>query len=523
MQRIPSAGTAISRAAAAEIPSRMHRPDRALAALAALPMSMRPRTQTAIIIARLRSKTARILHSIKNPFRLRRLLHRRIPYNPPQKRWRAHSHKPRLLAPASSPTLRAKLPCRPAPDVHRATWQRRRTMQRPRQQKPRPARRIIVRTLHSPSWAARSHRIRSRNRPYIPSRNPIRAAAHRYRITLAWFRSVRQEKRQAKIRRAVPISRPAAQESRITAATRRDRRHRPNPHSSAAPLCSRLTHSGAHQIQPRPMQRQTLWLRRPALRAARHSLSAAQEKVRCSLRIQKRRSSAVPLCRLRTWQARSQQQNIQLLLLLRGSAWQEIRPRRTAAYSQHLHQAVRQENSQLPIRQMAPVLHRSAIPQEMARGHSNRVAHRIRRRPVRQEHSAHPSAGVIPSRCTRRRAFPQMELPRTRSRSTFPPSSPAARRSRQAEPVWMAAPQIGSIRLPQRRLPTAKLVHLRARPRGLMRRVRRNNALRSAQFPRKAAAQKSRYRRLAHIRLLFPPLLPNGRAGNRPPQLLWAA
>ena len=276
-------------------------------------------------------------------------------------------------------------------------------------------------------------------------------------------------------------------------------------------------------MRPRQMQCQTILHLRLPLREVRHSLSAAQEKVRCSLRIQKRRSSAVPLCRLRTWQARSQQQNIQLLLLLRGSAWQEIRPRRTAAYSQHLHQAVRQENSQLPIRQMAPVLHRSAIPQEMARGHSNRVAHRIRRRPVRQEHSAHPSAGVIPSRCTRRRAFPQMELPRTRSRSTFPPSSPAARRSRQAEPVWMAAPQIGSIRLPQRRLPTAKLVHLRARPRGLMRRVRRNNALRSAQFPRKAAAQKSRYRRLAHIRLLFPPLLPNGRAGNRPPQLLWAA
>ena len=72
-----------------------------------------------IIIARLRSKTARILHSIRNLFRLRRLLHRRIPYNPPPKRWRAHSLKPRLLAPASSPTPRAKPPCRPAPDVHR--------------------------------------------------------------------------------------------------------------------------------------------------------------------------------------------------------------------------------------------------------------------------------------------------------------------------------------------------------------------------------------------------------------------
>ena len=169
MRHIPSAGTAISRAAAAEIPSRMHRPDRALAALAALPMSMRPRTQTAIIIARLRSKTARILHSIKNLFRLRRLLHRRIPYNPPPKRWRAHSLKLRLPELASSQTPHGKQPCRPAPDVRRVMWQRQ------RQEKQRPMRRIIVRILLSPSWAARPRRIRSRNRPYIPSRNPIRA------------------------------------------------------------------------------------------------------------------------------------------------------------------------------------------------------------------------------------------------------------------------------------------------------------------------------------------------------------
>lgn len=206
MRHIPSAGTAISRAAAAEIPSRMHRPDRALAALAALPMSMCPRTQTAIIIARLRSKTARILYSIKNLFRLRRLLHRRIPYNPPPKRWRVHSRKPRLLAPANSPTLRAKLLCRPVPDVHRATWQRRRTRLRPQRQKPRPVRRIIPQELRSLSWAARARRTRSRSRPYIPSRNPIRAAAHRCRITAARFRSARQEKRQAKIRCAVPVS-----------------------------------------------------------------------------------------------------------------------------------------------------------------------------------------------------------------------------------------------------------------------------------------------------------------------------
>ena len=89
----------------------------------------------------------------------------------------------------------------------------------------------------------------------------------------------------------------------------------------------------------------------------------------------------------------------------------------------------------------------------------------------------------------------------------------------------MAALQIGSILrlqrryLRQRRLPTAKLVRLRARPRGLMQRVRQNSTLRSAQFPRKAAAQKS-HRKLLRIRL---PLLPNGRAGNRRPRLLWAA
>ena len=277
------------------------------------------------------------------------------------------------------------------------------------------------------------------------------------------------------------------------------------------------------------MQCQTILHLRLPHPEARHSLSAVQEKVRCSLRIQKRRSSAVPLCRLRTWQARSQQQIIRLRLLLRGSAWQEIRPRRTAAYSQHLHQAVRQENSQLPIRQMAPVLHRSAIPQEMARGHSNRVAHRIRRRPVRQEHSAHPSAGAIPNLCSRRRAFQRMETPRSRSRTMFQPSSPAARCSRPAEPAWMAALQIGSIPHPQRRyprqrrLPTAKLVRPHVRPRGLMQRVRQNSTLRSAQFPRKAAAQKSRHRKLLRIRLLFPLHLPTGRAENRLPQLLWAA
>ena len=276
-------------------------------------------------------------------------------------------------------------------------------------------------------------------------------------------------------------------------------------------------------MRPRQMQCRTILFCRLPLRAARHSLSAAQEcqtirtVARYEIRKQNPFSSAVPLCRLRTWQARSQQQIIRLRLLLRGSAWQEIRLCRTAAYSQHPYQAVRQENSQILIP------HPPAIPQELVRGRSNQVARRIRQSPVQQERSARPSADAIPSPCSRRPAFPRMEIPRSHSRIMFLPSSPAAQCSRPAESVWMAAPQIGSIRLTQHRLPTAKPVRLRARPRGLMRHVRQNSALRSAQFPHKAAAQKSRYRRLAHKLLLFPPLLPNGRAGNRRPHLLWAA
>ena len=277
-------------------------------------------------------------------------------------------------------------------------------------------------------------------------------------------------------------------------------------------------------MRPRQMQCQTILHLRLPLCAVRHNLSAAQEKVRCSLRIQKRRSSAVPLCRLRTWQERRpRQQNIRLCRYPLNPVWQEIRLCRTAARRQLLHKTVWQENSQILIP------HPPAIPQELVRGHSNRAVRRIRQRPVQQERSAHPSADAIPSLCSRRRAFPRMETPRSRSRTMFQPSSPAARCSRPAERAWMAALQIGSILHPQcrhlrqRRLPTAKLVRLHVRPRGLMQRVRQNSTLRSAQFPRKAAAQKSRYRRLAHKLLLFPPLLPNGRAGNRRPRLLWAA
>lgn len=281
-------------------------------------------------------------------------------------------------------------------------------------------------------------------------------------------------------------------------------------------------------MRPRQMQCRTVLHLRLPHPEARHSLSAVQEKVRCSLRIQKRRSSAVPLCRLRTWQARSQQQNIQLLLLLRGSAWQEIRLCRTAAHRQFPHKTVWQENSQLPIRQMPPVLHRSAIPQELVRGHSNRAVRRIRQRPVQQERSARPSADAIPSLCSRRRAFPRMETPRSHSRTMSPRSRPAARCSRPAESVWMAAPQIGSILHPQcrylrqRQLPTAKPARLLARLRGLNRRIQPSSALRSARSPHRAAAQEKRHRRLLHSPHLRPVLL-TGKAGNRLSQLLWAA
>lgn len=279
-------------------------------------------------------------------------------------------------------------------------------------------------------------------------------------------------------------------------------------------------------MRPLQMQCQTILHLRLPHPEARHSLSAAQEcqtirtVARYEIRKQNPFSSAVPLCKLRTRQARSQQQNIRLHQFLRDPVWQEIRLCRTAAHRQFPHKTVWQENNQILIP------HRPAIPQELVRGLSNRAVRRIRQRPVQQEHSARPSAGVIPSPCSRRRAFPRMETPRSRSRTMFQPSSPAARCSHPAEPAWMAALQIGSILHPQCRhlrqhhLPTAKLVRLRARPRGLIRRVKRSSALRSAQFPHKAAAQKSRYRRLAHKLLLFPPLLPTGRAENRQ---LWAA
>ncbi len=177
---------AISRAAAAENPSRAYQLALTLAA-AIRPMSMRLRMQTAIIIARLRSKAAQALHPVRNLFPRRLLRHRRILYRLPPKRWQAHFLKLRLQELASSQTPREKQPYHPAPDAHRAMWQRQRTMQHPLQEKQRQARRIITQELRSPARAARLRRIRSRNRPYIPSRNPIRAAARRCRITAELF------------------------------------------------------------------------------------------------------------------------------------------------------------------------------------------------------------------------------------------------------------------------------------------------------------------------------------------------
>ena len=138
------------------------------------------------------------------------------------------------------------------------------------------------------------------------------------------------------------------------------------------------------------------------------------------------------------------------------------------------------------------------------RGRSNRAARRIRQRPVRQERSARPSADAIPSRCSKRRAFLRMAPPRSRSRIMFLRSSPAARRSPHPQHRYLR----------QRRLPTAKLVCLRARPHGLMQRVRQNSALRSAQSLRRTAAQKSRYPRQRHsptAKLVHPRTRPRGR------------
>lgn len=59
-----------------------------------------------------------------------------------------------------------------------------------------------------------------------------------------------------------------------------------------------------------------------------------------NISIQKPRSSAVPLCKLQTWQARSQQQIIRLRLLLRDPVWQEIRLCHTAAHRQFPHKTV---------------------------------------------------------------------------------------------------------------------------------------------------------------------------------------
>ena len=183
---------------------------------------------------------------------------------------------------------------------------------------------------------------------------------------------------------------------------------------------------------------------------------------------------------------------------------------------------VRQEYGQLPTRQRARVLHRVAIPQEMVRSHSTQAVHGIHQRPVRQERSAHPSADAIRSLHSRQRTFLRMETPRSHSKITFLPASQMTRCSRPADARKVAL-HSGSSPCPQCHPPTVKLIDLRARPRVLTQYVPQSSTLHSTQCLRKAAAQKGRRRRPAHILPLLLPFLLNGRAGNRLPRLPQAA
>ena len=204
-------------------------------------------------------------------------------------------HKPRLLAPASSPTLRAKLLCRPAPDApgHMAA---------PKNHAAPTAAKNLARCAVSSrrSFAARHGRrghaehAAGADRTF-PVGIPIRAAAHRCRIMLELFCSVRREngrpKSIAHYRSADRSRRKVVSQQQRTGG----RRCRPSLHNSAAPLCNRLTHSEAHRIRSRRAMPNNPASTSATPRAL-HNLSAGcREKIKCSLRIQKRRSSAVPL------------------------------------------------------------------------------------------------------------------------------------------------------------------------------------------------------------------------------------
>ncbi len=540
--------------------SRMHRPDRALAVLAALPMSMRPRTQTAIIIARLRSKTARILHSIKNLFRLRRLLHRRIPYSPPPKRWRAHSLKPRLPEMASSLTPRGKQLCRPAQDVRRVMWRRQRTMQHPRQEKQRPMRRIIVRILRSPPWAARSHRIRSRSRPHILSRNPIRAAAQQCRIAAGLFCPARQEKRQAKIRRAVPISRPAVQESRITAAAHRGRRYRPNPHSSAAPFvqppdtqrsapntaapnaapnnpaspsatprspAQPVGGAGKGQMQSahtETTQQRNTFVQTPnmtgAQPAAEHPASPTSPRSGMAGNPSAPHIGVQPTSAPNGTAGKqpvSHSADVSRSALIRDTAGTGARPQQPGSpQNTPAPGTAGTQRTSIGGRYTQPV-------QQTTRVSANGTTQITQQNHVSAQQSsgaAQPTSGTRMDGRSTTREHPAPAAPSSNREVGMPPRSttrpdaarPAEQRASQRQSLRRTAAQ--KSRYPrQRHSPTAKLVHPRTRPRGRMRRVQRSSVLRSAHSPHRTAAQKSRRRRLSHtLPLVF---FPTDSAENR--------
>ena len=152
----------------------------------------------------------------------------------------------------------------------------------------------------------------------------------------------------------------------------------------------------------------------------------------------------------------------------------------------------RQEYDQLPIRQRVRILRRVTIPQEMVRSHNTQAIREIRQRPVRQEHSAHPLAGAIPSLCSRQRAFLRMGIHRSHSNIAVLPCSPITRRNRPAESVRTVTPRIVSIPRPQHRLSAIKPIRLRVRPRDQMRNIQRSSVPLSTRSPHRTAAWKSR-------------------------------
>ncbi len=524
MQRIPSAGTAISRAAAAEIPSRMHRPGRALAVLAALPMSTRPRMQTGIIAARLRSKAARILHSIKNLFRLRQLLHRRIPYSPPQKRWRAHSHKPRLLEMASSLTPRARQLCRPAPDVRRATWHRR-TMQHPRQQKQRPgASYHPAGTVQSATDGRVTQNMQQEQAVHSQSESHPRSSASVQNHGGTVLSGTAGKTAGQNPSRTL-FSRPAAQESRITVPTYRGRRYRPSLHNSAALLCSRLDAQRAPNGSCAKCNAEQSCFavchpRKTAYRQRRNTKpSEWRSGAKCASRI---RSAAQHLCAGQTWQARSSRSS--------GFAcFSAIRYGRKSVCATQQHAAnsrakrCSRKNSQILIP------HPPAIAQELVRGRSNQAARRIRQRPVQ--------AGTQRTSIGGRYTQPVQQTTRVSTNGNAQITQQNHVSAQQSNS--MAQPSSGvrmDGRSTNREHPTPTMPVSPAPPSSNRetgtppRSTARSDAARPAEqrasqrpIPAPSGSAEKSVSQTGTQLLPFPPHLPTGRAGNRLPQLLWAA